>query len=55
LFDVLGREVQNLVNETQAAGNYKVEFAPEGLAGGDYYYRITAGQFVKTRKLLLLR
>lgn len=55
LFDVLGREVQNLVNETQAAGNYKVEFTPEGLAGGVYFYRIAAGQFVKTMKLLLLR
>jgi len=55
VFDMLGREVQSLVNETQAAGSYKVEFAPTGLASGLYLYRITAGRFVQTRKLVLLR
>ena len=55
VFDVLGREVQTLVNENQVAGRYRVEFAPTGLASGVYLYRITAGEFVQTRKLLLLR
>lgn len=55
VFDVLGREVQNLVNEIQTSGSYTVEFAPTGLASGVYYYRLTVGEFVQTRKLLLLR
>jgi len=55
VYDVLGREVQKLVNESQAAGRYKVEFTATGLASGVYLYRITVGSFVQTRKLLLLR
>jgi hypothetical protein len=55
VYDVLGHEVQKLVNESQAAGRYKVEFTATGLASGVYLYRITAGSFVQTRKLLLLR
>jgi hypothetical protein len=55
VYDVLGGEVQTLVNESQAAGRYKVEFDATGLASGVYLYRITAGSFVQTRKLMLLR
>jgi hypothetical protein len=55
VYDVLGNEVQKLVNESQAAGRYKVEFTATGLASGVYLYQITAGSFVQTRKLLLLR
>jgi hypothetical protein len=55
VYDVLGREARTLVNESQVAGKYTVEFAATGLASGLYLYRITAGAFVQTRKLLLLR
>jgi hypothetical protein len=55
IFDLLGREVQNLVDGHQSAGSYRVEFARPGLASGVYLYRIEAGEFVKTKKLLLLR
>jgi photosystem II stability/assembly factor-like uncharacterized protein len=55
VYDVLGREIQTLVNESHVAGRYNVEFAATGLASGMYLYRITAGEFVQTRKLLLLR
>lgn len=59
VYDVLGNEVAILVNEHQAAGNYKAEFNPasniQHQASGVYFYRLKAGNFVETRKMLLLR
>jgi photosystem II stability/assembly factor-like uncharacterized protein len=56
VYDVLGREVKTLVDETQQAGKYKVTFNAVNLASGVYYYKLKAGkQFEKTRKMLLLR
>ncbi len=53
--DMLGREVSVLVNERKEPGNYTVQFNAGGLASGVYFYRIEAGSFVETRKLILLR
>jgi Zn-dependent M28 family amino/carboxypeptidase len=53
--DVLGREVALLVNERKAPGRYEVEFDASGLASGIYFYRLTAGKFVETRKMVLLK
>ncbi len=55
VFDVNGREVATLVDGNLAAGNHAVMFAPRGLAGGIYFYKITAGKFSQTRKLVLMR
>jgi beta-galactosidase len=55
VYDILGREVAVLVHERKAAGSYSVEFNAAGLASGVYFYRIQAGTFAQTRKLLLLR
>jgi hypothetical protein len=55
VYDLLGREVALLVNERQAAGSYNVTFDAGRLASGTYLYRITAGQFVQTRKMVLLK
>jgi photosystem II stability/assembly factor-like uncharacterized protein len=55
VYDVLGRKVVVLVNERKAAGIYQVTFDGSGLASGVYFYRLTAGNFVDTKKLLLLR
>jgi hypothetical protein len=55
IYDMLGREVEALVNETQAAGNYKVGFDASALSSGVYLYQLTAGRFVEARKMLLLR
>jgi hypothetical protein len=55
IFDVLGSEVANLVNEEKSAGNYEITFDSKGLSSGVYLYKIQAGKFVETKKMILLR
>ena len=55
VYNVLGKEVATLVNGYQTAGNYKVEFNARGLASGLYFYRLTAGDFVSVKKMMLLK
>jgi hypothetical protein len=55
VYDVLGREVAMLVNRVEDPGYKSVEWNASGVASGVYFYRLQAGNFVQTRKLLLLR
>jgi hypothetical protein len=55
VYDVLGREVAVLVNDKKASGSYDATFDGSGLASGVYFYRLQAGSFIDTRKLILLR
>ena len=55
VFDILGREVGTLVNEEKAAGNYKVNFEASNLSSGVYFYSIRAGDYVETKKMVLIR
>ena len=55
VYNVLGERITTLVNEQKNAGIYKASFNAEHLASGIYIYRIKAGQFNQTRKLLLLK
>lgn len=55
VFDVLGKEVGNLMNEMQTAGIHSVEFNAVNLPSGVYYYRIEANDFVDTKKMLLIK
>jgi Domain of unknown function (DUF362)/Secretion system C-terminal sorting domain len=55
VFDVQGREVATLVDQTQQAGSYRFKFAGEKLASGVYFYRLASGVSVETRKMLLLK
>jgi hypothetical protein len=55
VYDVLGREVAVLVNERKAPGTYAVTFDGSGLASGVYFYRLSAGDFLQMKKLVLLR
>jgi len=52
---MLGREVSVLVNEKKEAGVHEVKFDGSGLASGVYLYRLQAGSYVQTKKLLLLK
>jgi hypothetical protein len=55
VYDVLGQQVIILVDGRQTAGSHDVKFDASGLSSGVYFYRLTAGDFVKTRKSLLIR
>ena len=55
VYDILGREVAVLVNEEQPAGNYEVTFDASNLSSGVYIYKIIAGNFTKSMKMLLLK
>lgn len=55
IYDILGREVATLVNGKQNAGFYQVRFDASRLASGVYVYRIMAGDFVQTKKMMLMK
>ncbi|HKB87954.1 MAG TPA: T9SS type A sorting domain-containing protein [Ignavibacteriaceae bacterium] len=55
VYDMLGREVTTLVNTTRDAGNYEVNFDASKLASGLYIYKIQAGSYVQSKKMLLLK
>jgi hypothetical protein len=55
IFDVLGNEVGNLVNEIKPAGNYDIKFNGEQLSSGVYFYRLETTDFVQTKKMILLK
>jgi photosystem II stability/assembly factor-like uncharacterized protein len=55
VFDAAGREAAVLVNGSQFAGSYSVEFNGGGLASGTYFYRLSAGKFTETKKMILVK
>ena len=57
VFDVLGREIATLVDEYKQAGSYNAEFRMQNLelSSGIYFYQLRAGDFVETKKMLLLK
>jgi len=55
VFDVLGNELSTLVNEEKPVGSYKVEFDASRLSSGIYFYRLSAGEFIQTRKMILMK
>jgi hypothetical protein len=55
LYDILGREVTTLVSEEKPAGTYELTWNAENLPSGVYFYQLTAGEFIQTRKMILLK
>ncbi len=55
VFDVMGRDVATIVAEEMTPGNYSRQWNASGLPSGVYFYRLQAGAFMQTRRLLLLR
>ena len=53
IFDILGKEITTLVNEKKSSGEYTINWNAEGLSSGIYLYKLKAGEFVETRKLVL--
>ena len=55
IYDVLGNEVATLVDEYKPAGTYEIEWNASELPSGIYFYKLQAGNFVETKKMILLR
>jgi len=55
VYDILGREVATLVNQQQKAGYYEVNWDAGNNSSGIYFYKLHAGSFVETKKMILLR
>jgi hypothetical protein len=55
VFNVLGKEVATLVNEVKQPGEYTVQWNAEGVPSGIYFYRLTAGSYINTKKLVLIK
>ena len=55
IYDVLGNEVATLVDEYREAGRYELLFDASNLSSGIYFYRLEAGSFVETKKMILLQ
>jgi photosystem II stability/assembly factor-like uncharacterized protein len=54
VFDILGREIATLLNEEKSAGTYTVQWDASGVSSGVYFYRLRAGDFVQTRRMMLV-
>ncbi|MCB0749642.1 MAG: T9SS type A sorting domain-containing protein, partial [Ignavibacteriae bacterium] len=55
IYDSLGREVATLVNEIKPPGNYETNFNASQYSSGVYYYQLKAGDFVQSKKMVLLK
>ena len=55
VYNILGQEVAVLINEVKKAGNFKVQFDASSLPSGIYFYQLNAGEFVQSKKMILLK
>jgi hypothetical protein len=55
IFDVIGREVATLVSDELTAGNYQRQWNASGFPSGVYFYRLQAGTYTDTKRLILLK
>lgn len=55
IFDVLGSEIETLINEEKSGGTYELSWRAANLPSGVYFYRLKAGSFVETKKMILLK
>jgi photosystem II stability/assembly factor-like uncharacterized protein len=55
VFNILGEKVSTLINEVKEAGNYEINFDASNLPSGTYLYQLRAGNFVETRKMILMK
>ncbi|MCW9097644.1 MAG: YCF48-related protein [Ignavibacteriaceae bacterium] len=55
VFDILGSEIETLVNEEKSAGIYEITWYAENLPSGVYFYQLKAGKFISTKKMVLMK
>lgn len=55
IFDVLGKEVMTLINETLSPGSYETDFDGSNFVSGIYFYKLAAGDFIETKRMILIK
>ena len=55
IYDILGTEIETLVNEEKAVGTYELTWYAENLSSGIYFYQLQAGSFIETKKMILMK
>ena len=55
VFDILGNEIETLIDEQKPIGTYELTWYAENLPSGIYFYRLQAGTFVETKKMILMK
>ena len=55
VYDLLGNEIATLIDDYKPAGTYEVEFNGNGLTSGVYFYKLTAGYYIETKKMILMK
>ncbi|NMB82039.1 MAG: T9SS type A sorting domain-containing protein [Ignavibacteria bacterium] len=55
VFDMIGNEVETLINEEKPAGYHTITFDAENISTGVYFYQLKVGDFVSTKKLILMK
>ena len=55
VYDVLGNEAATLVNEEKPTGTYEITWYAEDLPSGIYFYQIKVGEFIQTKKMILMK
>jgi hypothetical protein len=55
VYNILGEQVKTLINEERPAGNHSIQFNASNLSSGIYFYRLQAGSFVQTKKMLMIK
>ena len=55
VYDILGNEIETLVNEEKSTGTYEITGYAENLPSGVYFYKMTGGNYSETKKMLLLK
>jgi hypothetical protein len=55
VYDILGKEVATLVNENLQPGTYEVSFNGSNLTSGVYFYKLTTGDFIAVKKMIMIK
>jgi hypothetical protein len=55
VYDIMGAEITELVNQKQSAGVYEIQFDASNLSSGMYFYKLSAGDFTSIKKMTLLK
>jgi hypothetical protein len=55
IYDVLGRQIKELVNEIKSRGTYSIDYDASGLSSGIYLYRLECNGYINTKRMILIK